>query len=57
LETKINWTGGKDVGCVSLLSACVPLIFIFEDSDLLGHGAVLLGLWFCDVLEEHTALI
>jgi hypothetical protein len=43
LESKINWTGGKDVGYVSLLSAYVPLIFIFEDSGLLGLGAVLLG--------------
>ena len=54
MENKINWTGGKDVDYVLLLSAYMPLIFIFEDSGLLGHGAVSLGLWFCGVLKERT---
>jgi len=57
LETEINCTGGKDVGYVSLLSAYVPLIFIFEDSGLLEHGAVLLGLWFFYVVKEHTNIL
>jgi hypothetical protein len=49
---------GQEERCrLCLIVICLRSIdLLFEDSGLLGHDTMSLGLCFCDVLKEHSAV-